>query len=105
MIKSIITNIIVPFIAIGGVAMAIYNSMLLDQEVQEKMRIADSLRAEVQKYHAEYDKLCEVAKKQDAIIAEQKADLEEAKKRKPKPPQPKPPVTEVQEAIDILKNL
>jgi len=71
MIKSIITNIIVPVIAVGGVGMAIYSSLMQDDRVAENMRIADSLRAEVNMYHQKYDSILVVAQLLDSAVTHQ----------------------------------
>jgi len=103
MIKSIISNIIVPVIAVGGVAMAIYNSMLLDDTVKENMRIADSLRAEVNKYHQQYDSLLVVANKLDTQIADQENKIDSLKHKPPiiiKTPQ----INNADSAVHFLKD-
>lgn len=71
MIKSLLTNIIIPVIAIGGVGMAIYSSLMQDDKVTENMRIADSLRAEVNKYHQKYDSILVVAQLLDSAVTHQ----------------------------------
>ena len=71
MIKTIITNIIVPVIAVGGVGMAIYSSLTQDNRVAENMRIADSLRAEVNMYHQKYDSILVVAQLLDSAVTHQ----------------------------------
>lgn len=71
MIKSIITNIIIPVIAVGGVGMAIYSSLMQDDRVAENMRIADSLRAEVNMYHQKYDSILVVAQLLDSAVTHQ----------------------------------
>lgn len=71
MIKTIIMNILIPIIAIGGVGMAIYSSLMQDDRVTENMRIADSLRAEVNKYHQKYDSILVVAQLLDSAVTHQ----------------------------------
>lgn len=105
MVKSILTNIIIPIIAIGGVGMAIYTSMIEDPRIAENMRVADSLRAEVNKYHQQYDSLLIVAGNLNKKMEDQQRKIDSLKTHPPKPPKPKPPVTEVQDAIDVLMNL
>ena len=104
MIKNLITNIIVPIIAIGGVGMAIYSSMMLDQEVRENMRIADSLHAEVEKYHCQYDSLLTVANDMDKKIDEQGSKIDSLRKRPPVIIKPNPPITNGDEAVSFLKD-
>lgn len=96
-------NIIVPVIAIGGVGMAIYSSMMEDERVTENMRIADSLRAEVNKYHQQYDSLLVVANKLDSQIAEQENKIDSLKKR---PPVIKttPQINNADSAVHFLKD-
>jgi uncharacterized coiled-coil DUF342 family protein len=103
MIKNIIMNILVPIIAIGGVGMAIYSSMMIDDRVTENMRIADSLRAEVNKYHHQYDSLLVVANKLDSEIAEQENKIDSLKKR---PPVIKttPQINNADSAVHFLKD-
>ena len=84
-------NILIPVIAIGGVGMAIYSSMMEDERVTENMRIADSLRAEVNKYHQKYDSLLVIAAQLDAKVADGERRLDSLKKHPPTPRPPKPP--------------
>ena len=103
MIKSLLTNIIIPVIAIGGVGMAIYTSMLEDPRISENMRVADSLRAEVNKYHQQYDSLLVVAKKLDTQIANQENKIDSLKKKPPviiKTPQ----ISNTDSAVSFLKD-
>ena len=96
-------NILIPIIAIGGVGMAIYSSMMVDDRVTENMRIADSLRAEVNKYHQQYDSLLVVANKLDSQIAEQENKIDSLKKR---PPVIKttPQINNADSAVHFLKD-
>lgn len=96
-------NILIPVIAIGGVGMAIYSSMMVDDRVTENMRIADSLRAEVNKYHQQYDSLLVVANKLDSEIAEQENKIDSLKKR---PPVIKttPQINNADSAVHFLKD-
>ena len=103
MIKSLLTNIIIPAIAIGGVGMAIYTSMIEDPRVAENMRVADSLRAEVNKYHQQYDSILVVAKKLDSEIAEQEHKIDSLKHKPPviiKTPQ----IKDADSAVSFLKD-
>ena len=103
MIKSILTNIIVPVIAIGGVGMAIYTSMIEDPRIAENMRVADSLRAEVNKYHQQYDSLLVVARGLDTQIANQEHKIDSLKHRPPviiKTPQ----IKDADSAVHFLKD-
>jgi uncharacterized coiled-coil DUF342 family protein len=103
MIKNIIMNILIPVIAIGGVGMAIYSSMMVDDRVTENMRIADSLRAEVNKYHHQYDSLLIVAGELDSKIANQESKIDSLKKR---PPVIKttPQINNADSAVHFLKD-
>jgi len=103
-IKNLLTNIIIPVIAVGGVGMAIYNTLLEDERVTENMRIADSLRAEVNKYHQKYDSLLLVAKKLDTQIASQEHKIDSLRKRPPVIIKPNPPITNGDEAVSFLKD-
>jgi ribosomal protein S13 len=103
MIKNIIMNILIPVIAIGGVGMAIYSSMMEYERVTENMRIADSLRAEVNKYHQKYDSLLVIAAQLDAKVAEGERRLDSLKKHPPTPKPPKPPKQTPNEALEFLK--
>jgi len=103
MIKTIIMNVLIPVIAIGGVGMAIYNTMLEDERVAENMRIADSLRAEVNKYHQQYDSILVVAQKLDTEIAEQEHKIDSLKHKPPviiKTPQ----IKDADSAVHFLKD-
>ncbi len=103
MIKSLLTNIIIPAIAIGGVGMVIYTSMIEDPRVAENMRVADSLRAEVNKYHQQYDSILVVAKKLDSEIAEQEHKIDSLKHKPPviiKTPQ----IKDADSAVSFLKD-
>ncbi len=71
MIKTIIMNVFIPVIAVGGVGMAIYSSLMQDDRVAENMRIADSLRAEVNMYHQKYDSILVVAQLLDSAVTHQ----------------------------------
>lgn len=105
MIKSIITNIIVPVIAVAGVGMAIYDSMVEDPRIAENMRIADSLRAEATKYKLQYDSLLMVAAQQDLAIATQKQKIDSLKKNPPViVKKTSPPVTNSNEAVQFLED-
>ena len=87
---------------VGGIGLAIYNSMLVDDRVTENMRIADSLRAEVNKYHQKYDSLLVVAGKLDAKIAEEEQRIDSLKKNPPKPRPSKPPIATSDSAVNFL---
>ncbi len=89
---------------IGGISLAIYNSMLVDGRVTENMRIADSLRAEVNKYHQKYDSLLVVAAQLDSKIVEGERKLDSLKKNPPKPRTPTPPKQTSTEALEFLKD-
>jgi uncharacterized coiled-coil DUF342 family protein len=96
-------NILVPVIAVGGVGMAIYSSMMIDDQVTENMRIADSLRAEVNKYHQQYDSLLIVAGELDFKISTQESKIDSLKKR---PPVIKttPQINNADSAVHFLKD-
>jgi len=103
MVKSLLTNIIIPIIAIGGVGMAIYTSMIEDPRIGENMRVADSLRAEVNKYHQQYDSLLVVANKLDTEIADQEHKIDSLKHKPPiiiKTPQ----INNADSAVSFLKD-
>lgn len=103
MIKHILTNVIIPIIAVGGVGMAIYTSMIEDPRIAENMRIADSLRAEVNKYHGQYDSLLVVAQKLDTEIAQQEHKIDSLKHKPPvivKTPQ----IKDADSAVSFLKD-
>ena len=104
MIKNLITNIVIPIIAIGGVGMAIYTSMIEDPRIAENMRVADSLRAEVNKYHQQYDSLLTVANNMDKKIEEQGCKIDSLRKRPPVIIKPNPPITNGDEAVSFLKD-
>ena len=100
---KIITNILIPILAVGGVGMAVYTSMVEDKLVKENMRIADSLRVEVNKYHQQYDSLVVVANKMDTEIAEQEHKIDSLKHRPPviiKTPQ----ISNADTAVHFLKD-
>lgn len=103
MIKGLLTNIIIPVIAVGGVGMAIYTSMIEDPRIAENMRVADSLRAEVNKYHQQYDSLLVVANKLDTQIADQEHKIDSLKHKPPiiiKTPQ----INNADSAVSFLKD-
>jgi uncharacterized coiled-coil DUF342 family protein len=101
--KVIILKIVVGILMFGGIGMAIYNSMLIDDQVKENMRIADSLRAEVNKYHQQYDSLLIVADELDSKIANQESKIDSLKKR---PPVIKttPQINNADSAVHFLKD-
>jgi hypothetical protein len=104
MIKNIIMNILIPVIAIGGVGMAIYSSMMVDDRVTENMRIADSLRAEVNKYNQKYDSLLVVAAQLDSKIIEDERRIDSLKKNPPIRREPKPTIVRVDSAVNFLND-
>ena len=97
-------NILIPVIAIGGVGMAIYSSMMVDDRVTENMRIADSLRVEVTKYHQKYDSLLVIADQLGVKIADGERRLDSLKKHPPTPRPPKPPKQTPTEALEFLND-
>jgi uncharacterized coiled-coil DUF342 family protein len=101
--KVIILKIVVGILMFGGIGMAIYNSMLIDDQVKENMRIADSLRAEINKYHQQYDSLLIVADELDSKIANQESKIDSLKKR---PPVIKttPQINNADSAVHFLKD-
>jgi hypothetical protein len=101
--KVLIVKIVVGILMFGGIGMAIYNSMLIDDQVKENMRIADSLRAEVNKYHQQYDSLLIVADELDSKIANQESKIDSLKKR---PPVIKttPQISNADSAVHFLKD-
>ena len=101
--KVLILKIVVGIFMFGGIGMAIYNSMLIDDQVNENMRIADSLRAEVNKYHQQYDSLLIVADELDSKIANQESKIDSLKKR---PPVIKttPQINNADSAVHFLKD-
>jgi uncharacterized coiled-coil DUF342 family protein len=101
--KVIILKIVVGILMFGGIGMAIYNSMLIDDQVKENMRIADSLRAEINEYHQQYDSLLIVADELDSKIANQESKIDSLKKR---PPVIKttPQINNADSAVHFLKD-
>jgi uncharacterized coiled-coil DUF342 family protein len=101
--KVLIVKIVVGILMFGGIGMAIYNSMLIDDQVKENMRIADSLRAEINKYHQQYDSLLIVADELDSKIANQESKIDSLKKR---PPVIKttPQINNADSAVHFLKD-
>ena len=89
---------------VGGIGLAIYNSMLVDDRVTENMRIADSLRAEVNKYHQKYDSLLVIAAQLDSKIAEDERRIDSLKKNPPKRREPKPTIVRVDSAVNFLND-
>jgi hypothetical protein len=71
MIKNIVTNVIIPCIAVGGVCVAIYSSLIVDDRIDENKRITDSLRAEVNLYHQKYDSILLVSQLLDSAVTHQ----------------------------------
>lgn len=104
MIKNIITNILVPILTVGGVGMAFYSSMMENEKVIENMRIADSLRVEVNKYHQKYDSLLVIAGKLDAKIADEERRIDSLRKHPPIARQPKPPIQTPDSAVNFLND-
>jgi hypothetical protein len=101
MIKNIIMNILIPVIAIGGVGMAIYSSMMVDDRVTENMRIADSLRAEVNKYHQKYDSILVVAQLLDSAVTHQEETVKIVKQTFVK--YKTPPINHSDSAVKFLE--
>jgi uncharacterized coiled-coil DUF342 family protein len=101
--KVIILKIVVGILMFGGIGMVIYNSMLIDDQVKENMRIADSLRAEINEYHQQYDSLLIVADELDSKIANQESKIDSLKKR---PPVIKttPQINNADSAVHFLKD-
>lgn len=101
--KTLIVKIVLGILIVGGVALAAYNTYLSDEQVKENMRIADSLRAEVNKYHHQYDSLLIVAGELDSKIANQESKIDSLKKR---PPVIKttPQINNADSAVHFLKD-
>lgn len=102
--KTFILKIIFGILVVGGVALAAYDSFLLDDRVKENMRIADSLRAEVNKYHQRYDSLLVVAGKLDQKIEDEERRIDSLKKRPPVIREPKPPIVTADSAVNFLED-
>lgn len=102
--KPLIVNIIFGIIMFGGIGFAIYNSMLVDDRVTENMRIADSLRIEVDKYHQKYDSLLVVASKLDSKIADDEYIINTLKKNPPIRRKLKPTIVDVDSALNFLND-
>jgi hypothetical protein len=102
--KTLIVKIILGILMFGGIGLAIYNSMLVDDRVTENMRIADSLRAEVNKYHQKYDSLLVVAGKLDAKIADEERRVDSLKRNPPKPRPSKTPISTPDSASNFLND-
>lgn len=102
--KTLIVKIVLGIIIVGGVILAGYNTYLADEEVKENMRIADSLRAEVNKYHEKYDSLLVIAAQLDAKVADGERRLDSLKKHPPTPKPPKPPKQTPTEALEFLND-
>lgn len=101
MIKSILTNIIIPVIAIGAIGFTIYSSMMQDDKVTENMRIADSLRAEVNKYHQKYDSILVVAQLLDSAVTHQEETVKIVKQTFVK--YKTPPINHSDSAVKFLE--
>jgi ribosomal protein S13 len=102
--KTLIVKIVVGILMVGGIGLAIYNSMLVDDRVSENMRIADSLRAEVNKYHQKYDSLLVVAAQLDSKIVEDERRIDSLKKNPPIRREPKPTIVRVDSAVNFLND-
>ena len=102
--KSLTVNIVSGIIMFGGIGIAIYNSLLVDDRVTENMRIADSLRIEVDKYHQKYDSLLVVASKLDSKIADDEYIINTLKKNPPIRRKLKPTIVDVDSALNFLND-
>lgn len=67
-----IFNTLITILIIVGIGFAIYNSMYNDHQLNEQIKIADSLRGEVHKYNRQYDSLLLITYKLDSAIKDRK---------------------------------
>jgi len=102
--KTMIVKLVLGILIVGGVVLAAYNSYIADEQVKENMRIADSLRAEVNKYHQKYDSLLVIAAELDAKVADSERRLDSIRKHPPTPKPPRKPQPTPDAALEFLKD-
>ena len=101
--KVLITTLIV-----GGVLFAIYDSFTSSRDLQDRLRVADSLQNEVLKYRAKYDSLVTIGRGMDSVIIEQRRELDSLKRNPPTPVKPEPPTVkpkDVKSALQIFDSI
>jgi len=96
-------KVLVTTLIIGGVLFAIYDSFTSSRELQERLRVADSLHNEVLKYRAKYDSLVIVGRGMDSVIAEQRRQLDSLKRNPPEPVKPEPPTPKAKDVKSALQ--